>query len=450
MSADRKYFIRTLAKWVDDDSPLKILEKGRQVGGSDATDYRTVCLVSEPGARFDAFISTRDTVQAKLSIQNCHHWARFLHLGARDLGEIVLDRETDTSAFALEFANGRRIYALSSNPNALAGKCGHVILDEFALHKDQRLLYRIAKPVTTWGGSLTILSTHRGVNTVFHHIIRDILDRGNPMGWKHYKLTLQQAVNEGLVERINKKSGRNESRHAFLKRIRAECLDEEQWLQEYCCIPADENSAFITHEMISACEDSALKLQSVQEFIAGLQDSRITHHASRTFYIGVDVARKIDLCVIDVGEKIGDVMYDRLRVELLDQPFSEIRRNLYPLLELPQVQRCCIDNSGNGIETTEEAQKRFGPKVEAVNFSIQVKERLAFPLRHQFEDLALRIPVDDKLRADLHAIKKETTAAGNVRFIGDTDDSHCDRFWAKALRQEAARTREEEPWIMVG
>ena len=42
MNSDKQYFIRTLAKWVDDDSPLKILEKGRQVGGSDATDYRTV------------------------------------------------------------------------------------------------------------------------------------------------------------------------------------------------------------------------------------------------------------------------------------------------------------------------------------------------------------------------------------------------------------------------
>jgi phage FluMu gp28-like protein len=134
MTTDPKYFIRAQAKWINDDSPLKIMEKSRQVGVTHATDYRTVSLVSCPGARFDAFISTRDNAQARLTLENCKQWAKFLHLGAVDLGEVVFSDENNMSAFALEFANGRRIYALSSNPNALAGKCGHVILDEFALH----------------------------------------------------------------------------------------------------------------------------------------------------------------------------------------------------------------------------------------------------------------------------------------------------------------------------
>ena len=172
MSPDPRYFTRSQIKWIKDDSLLKIIEKSRQVGVTHATDYRTVGLVSEPGARFDAFISTRDNVQARLTLENCLRWARFLNLYAVDLGEIVFDKENNISAFALEFANRRRIYALSSNPNALAGKSGHVILDEFALHKDQRLLYRIAKPVTTWGGTLTIISTHRGIGTVFNEIDR--------------------------------------------------------------------------------------------------------------------------------------------------------------------------------------------------------------------------------------------------------------------------------------
>src|SRR5207247_9666679 len=91
------------------------------------------------------------------------------------------------------------------NPNALAGKRGHVVLDEFALHQDQRLLYRVAKPVITWGGQLEIISTHRGANSVFNQIIRGIVEQGNPMGWSHHKVTLQQAVEQGLVEKINAK-----------------------------------------------------------------------------------------------------------------------------------------------------------------------------------------------------------------------------------------------------
>ena len=57
-----------------------------------------------------------------------------------------------------------------------------------------------------------------------------------------------------------------------------------------------------------------------------------------------------------------------------------------------------------------------------------------------FEDRRLRIVRDDKLRADLHSLKKQVTASGNIRFDGSADDSHCDRTWAKALRQHAARS----------
>ena len=89
----------------------------------------------------------------------------------------------------IQFSNGRRIYSLSSHPDALAGKRGHVKLDEFALHQDQRLLYSIAKPVTTWGGTLSIMSTHRGAATVFNQIIRDILENDNPMKWSLHTIS---------------------------------------------------------------------------------------------------------------------------------------------------------------------------------------------------------------------------------------------------------------------
>jgi hypothetical protein len=38
-------------------------------------------------------------------------------------------------------------------------------------------------------------------------------------------------------------------------------------------------------------------------------------------------------------------------------------------------------------------------------------------------------------------MRKEITTSGNIRFAGESADSHCDRFWAKALRQQAARHR---------
>jgi phage FluMu gp28-like protein len=159
----------------------------------------------------------------------------------------------------------------------------------------------------------------------------------------------------------------------------------------------------------------------------------------RQFYLGLDVARKHDLCVFDLGEKIGDVVWDRLRVEFRDRSFSEIKFELYRLLRLRAVKRCCLDASGLGIQLAEEAEREFGWKVEPITFTPAVKEELAYGLRADFEDRRLRIVSDDKLRADIRGLKKEVTASGNLRFAGESDDGHCDRFWALALRQHAAR-----------
>lgn len=109
MNPDPKYFTRSQIKWITDEALLKILEKSRQIGATHATCYRIVSLVSQAGARYDAFISTRDADQARRTLETCVHWAKYLHLAATDLGDIVFNPDENISAFALEFANGRRI-----------------------------------------------------------------------------------------------------------------------------------------------------------------------------------------------------------------------------------------------------------------------------------------------------------------------------------------------------
>ncbi len=437
LQAIAKYFLAYQIAWILDSSPLKIIEKSRQIGMSYATAYSAVRRAAAADARHDVWVSSRDDTQAKLFLDDCRLWIGILKLGAQFLGSVIVDDDSKASAYVIEFANGRRIYSLSSNPNALAGKRGHVILDEFALHKDQRLLYRIAKPVTTWGGQLEIISTHRGVATVFNEIIRDINEKGNPMGWSHHKVTLADAVSHGLVEKINaKKSGTSsstlsstsslESRPEFLARTRRECLDEEQWQQEYCCQPADDSTAFISYEMIAAVESPGC-----------MKDFAYLQASTNPWYLGMDVGRKQDLTVLDLGEQIGDVTWDRIRIELQNKTFSEQEYELYRLLACPQVKRACLDSTGLGMQLAERAKMKYGWKVEPITFTAQMKEELAYPLRAAFEDKTLRIDRDAKLRADLRGIKKEVTASGNIRFAGESADSHCDRFWAKALRHHA-------------
>lgn len=431
-----KYFLEYQREWIEDTCNLKIVEKSRQIGFSYCTAYSAVRRVAARNARLDVWVSSRDDTQAKLFLEDCKNWANILQLAASDLGEVVIDK--DCTAYVLKFASGLHIYSLSSNPNALAGKRGHVILDEFALHKDQRLLYRIAKPVTTWGGQLEIISTHRGAGTVFNEIIRDIVEKGNTMGWSHHRVTLADAVQQGLVEKINAKAGRTESREEYLARIEQECLDEEQWLQEYCCVPSDESTAFISYELVTGVTAN-IQPYSFEQLQA----------CENPLYIGMDIGRKKDLSVIDVGERIGDVMWDRMRVEMPKTRFAEQRRQLFRLLELPQVKRACIDATGMGTQFAEEAKERFGYRVEEIVFTAAVKEELAYPLKEAFEDKKLRLIVTDALTSDIRGIKKEVSLSGNIRFVGDSEDSHCDRFWALALRQHAAKTNTDPGGMKV-
>src|SRR6266404_6312871 len=155
------YFLPYQKRWILDNTPLKIIEKSRQVGISFADAHDSVRKAGVHGG-LDVWVSSRDEAQARLYLEDCKKIARMLQLGAQQKGELFFDRDSESPAYVLEFPTHRRIYSLSSNPNALAGKRGHVKLDEFALHEDQRLLYRIAKPVTTWGGTLSVISTHRG------------------------------------------------------------------------------------------------------------------------------------------------------------------------------------------------------------------------------------------------------------------------------------------------
>jgi phage FluMu gp28-like protein len=447
------YFLPYQQAWIGDQARLKICQKSRQVGLSYADSYDSVRKAAVRSGR-DVWVMSRDEAQAKQYIRYCKHWAKVLHLAAADFGREVFNLNDGKAAKVqvLNFASGASIYALSSNPDAIVGKTGHVKLDEFALHKDQRMLYAVAKPVIQWGGTVSVISTHRGAGTVFNELITDINERGNRMGWSLHTIPIQKAVEEGLVEKINAANGGNVSRPDWLAQQQAECIDQEQWLQEYCCVPADEAAAFIPYDLINACTEPSLRLLSLNELIESLSPpgaerwheefSTAAHARASTqpqLFLGIDVARKKDLCVLDVGEKVGDVVWDRLRLELLGRPFSEIEEALYRLLRLRQLKRACIDATGLGMQLAERAAEQFEWKIEPITFTARTKEELAIGFKVDLENRQVRLVDDEKLRADLRGIRKETTIGGNCRYGGETEGSHCDRFWAKALRQQAAR-----------
>lgn len=426
------------SRWVLDNSRLKCGEKSRQIGWTWSESYKIDRDKSQQDARLDHWISSRDEIQARLFLEDCKSFAKLLNIGANDLGQQVIDEKGNT-AYILAFANGLRAHSMSSNADAQAGKRGGRTLDEFALHPDPRKLYSIAYPGITWGGCLSLFSTHRGTANFFNELINEIKHKGNPKKFSLHTVTLEKALQDGFLYKLQKKLPLEDERQAmdeaqYFDFIKAGCADEESFQQEYCCIPGDDASAFLSYDLIAGCE-----YRPDEKWETDLEDCK------GKLYVGVDVGRTNDRTTIFVMEKLGDVLYTRKLLVLHKETFTAQEHALYSILALPQVQRCCIDRTGIGMQFAERAGEKFGKyKVEGVHFSGPVKEELAYPVRAAFEDRSLRIPSDNHLRADLRAIKKETTKADNIRFSADRSKTgHSDRFWGLALALHAGKTVQE-------
>lgn len=422
-------FLPSQSRWIADTSRLKLAEKSRQIGWSWATAYACVRRTARKGARWDQWVSSRDEMQARLFIEDCKLWTDVLQIGANYFGEQVVDPDTKQSAYVLRFANERRIHSMSSNPDAQAGKRGGRVLDEFALHPDPRKLWAIAYPGITWGGSLEVFSTHRGSHNFFNQLIREVREGGNPKGISLHRITLEDALNEGLLYKLQQKLPEDDARQdmdeaAYFDFVRAGCVDEESFQQEYMCRPADDDVAFLEYDLIANCEYA--------------QDADWETIERGELYAGIDIGRKRDLTVMWIVERLGDVLYTRAVIALQNMPKPEQEAILWPWIA--RCRRTSIDATGLGIGWLDDAQRRFGEhRVEGVTFTAKTKEALAYPVRGKMQDRTLRIPYDPAIRADLRSVTKQATATGNIRFTAErTPDGHADRFWALALAVNAA------------
>lgn len=439
IKAPRDFFLPYQKKWIEDRSRLKIMEKSRQVGMSWAAAYRLVREQSMRSTRLDAWVSSRDETQARLFLEDCRAFGHILTLAAIESGAETPGSTPQTKAGTITFAHGTRIHCLSSNADAQAGKRGTRLLDEFALHPDPRNLYNIAYPGITWGGQLEIISTHRGSDNYFNRLIQDVRHGGNAKNFSYHRVTLEDALAQGFLHKLQMKLPEDDPRQDmdeadYYNFIQTSCADKESFQQEYLCEPSQDDTAFLTYELITSCEyeEGEDWQREIRDF-----DPRPGAH---DLYLGVDLGRTQDYSVFWLLEKVGDVLFTRSITALRDTPFSEQESILYAMLECPHLRRVCIDQSGLGRQFAERAAERFGRhRVEGLSFTAGLKESLAYPVREGFESRKIRIPEDRHLRADLRALRRERTAVGNLRFAaGRNENGHADRFWALALGIHAA------------
>lgn len=361
---------------------------------------------------------------SKENIEKCRMHAQAIGIAVRS---IVEDFATDDGVFTaheIRFPSGGRIVGLPANPATARGHSADLDLDEFSAHRDSQKIWTSLFPTITRGYRLRVNFTALGKQNKAYDLYRD-WSQFAAEGRTDYsvrKVTIYDAVAGGLELKDH------HGHPCTPDELRDALGDPDAWAQEYLCEFLDEATAYITYEMIAACEHEQATIEVPSSY-----------RPDYPLYLGMDIGRKRDLSVIWIAERIGDVSWTRA-VEVLDRaPFRMQRDALYRYLSLPQLRRACLDATGIGAQLAEEAQQRYGAhKVEAVTFTAAVKEDLAVRVRTRMEDRLIRLPIDRALREDLHAVKKFVTAAGHVRYDAErTEQGHADRFWALALAELA-------------
>lgn len=429
--------------WRRDTSDLKLWEKSRRIGAT-FTEANDVAMTrslpsGHKGARHeDYWFSSADESAAYEFADYCRFWLKTID----KVTEIVEDQIEDPStkrygtAYTVNMPCGKRMTAMTSNPRRFRSKGGDVGLDEYGYHDEPTKMYKAAEPCTMWGGKLRILSTHNGEGSEFHKFCQmgDRHKRGVPktgdIPFSLHKVTIVEAVEQGLVERINETKGTTFTRKSFLEIRRSRCLDDDQWNQEYMAIPSTDATAWLTYQLIESCE-----LDGCETAPPGYWDYSNTKGGQR--YIGNDIGESKDRTIIWTLERVGDVLVTREVLVMTDEDLSVKQAELLRRLRHPKVVRACVDGTGLGTQIGQEAVKTG--KGESIKFTLPVKDELASPLRGYFEDRGVRVPGDADTREQLHAVRMTRTAGGPRYDAARTEDGHADKFWALALGCHAAK-----------
>lgn len=451
------YFLPYQSKWINDESPLKLYEKSRRIGITYATSFRATmkCLREKENSTFTQWVSSRDELTAKEFItEYVAKWAREANAIARGLdgdNTEVIDERHGITAFVVRFNNGARICSLSSNPLAFAGKGGDILIDEMDLHLDQETLYAMAYPCITWGGQFEMVSAYSAdgsEDTLFARLCREAKG-DNPRRVSLHHTTLDDAIAQGFVEKVNEvaaKRGRPaQTREEFREAIRRGCANRTAFETQYLCIPNNASG----QRLIEAADllRANVKLDIMRkhyETESGIADLSTAwwqfFFAGKKHVFGFDIARSGDLSAIWINLVSGESAQLAALITMRNIRF-EVQKNLVAAM-LAAGAAGCGDKTGLGMAICEELEEKFYGNFLGVNFAAS-KMILGTTLQGVFEAGKQLIPLENpEVKADLAALKKETTTGGRLIFTEGKNEilpaSHCDIAWSCALALYAA------------
>lgn len=363
------------------------------------------------GKRTTWVILSRGERQALEAITEAkrHAEAYLMMAGAIEESEFVsTDGKRRFTQFEIRFAKGSRIIALPANPDTARGYSANIFLDEFCIHERDEEIWRALLPVLRGRFRVIVASTPKGGRSrKFYQIMHD--ESGI---WSKHTIDVYEAVRQGLPLDIDTE--------------RKAMGDPDGWAQEFELQWLDEASAWLPFELLATCEDN--------------QAGDPTAYAGGVCYLGNDIARRNDLWVAWVLERVGDVLWTREVSVLRRATFAEQDAEIDRLMKHYRIVKLTADQTGMGERSVETYQSRYGrSKVEGILFTSQNKQGLALLGKAAFENRSVRVPDSPEVRDDLYKLKRSVTAAGSIRFDAERDESgHADRAWALFLALNAA------------
>jgi phage FluMu gp28-like protein len=436
-----------------DEAKFRILMYCRQSGKSHGMAMDDVILAGETGYPVVELSASLDQTK-ELILKTAFFAEAFSDITGEIQRAVLSGSQTETlyvdddklkvTQTTVQLPGGQRIIGRPANPRTARGFSAHVTLDEFALHRDSDEIWAACFPSINSKPFLRVkvASTPKGQKGKFYSLWTEQTGQ-----WSKHRVTIHDAIRMGL--------------EANPEELRQALGDDEAWNQEYLCEFVDASTAFLDYDLIRTCEKENLSCirrftfnnkMTDEEMLAAVSIDSVLDMATLQggeLYAGFDVARRGDLSVIWLWELVAGIFWPKLIVELKDCPFR-IQEAFCDSLMALGLRRMCIDQTGIGEGIAESLGHRFGVhRAEPVHFSkAHVKQELAEGMRPKFQDRKLRIPVDNKLRDDFHSITRETTASGNVRYVGERNkDGHADRFWAAALGLHAAEGGASMPFV---
>lgn len=395
-----------------DQSRFKAAAFCRQGGKTFTTTLECVldCMEAEAQGRickWTIFSVTRDRAKDAMEDGVKKH-LRALGMAFEYLELPAIDAQETT--YEVRFPGGSRIRCVAATENTCRGISENVMLDEFARIIKNRAIWAAIFPIVSRQDlKLRVISTFNGLGEKFYEIMFS-----PAMGkvFSRHIADIYRAVADGLQRDIEE--------------LKAGLNDPDAWAQEYECKPVDAATAWLTYELIDVCEDADAGLPEL--YMGGL------------CYEGVDFGRKRDLTTIYPGEEVGDVLWLRERIELERERWAIQKERISKTFADYRIVRAAMDETGLGSEPVEAMQEKHGKyRVEGVMFTESRKLDMATILKNRMEDRKLRIPRDQKLRDDLHSVRKVIGPTGHPRLVAPRENgSHADRFWALALLCAAA------------